>query len=533
MTSPSPTVDPRYRPPVGHLYKPKEAIERDTPAARQEQMEALRWARIHQAREDFCAFMEYCFEDSDTHQPVQMQWFHDEWVKALDEEEMVQIIAPRSHGKSTVIIARVIWELGRDPNLRIKIACEDQPAAVKRLSEIKRHIEINERVREVFPHLRKSDDNWSKTSMTVVRTLIDKDPSVEAQGVLGGATGGRCNILIGDDVVGMRTALTTPALRDAVKRSWNGGWMNLGALNCRVWTICTLYHRLDLNHEIMENGQWHTLFYAILDYASIWPDARNTEWLRQRRALIGPIEYARGFANKPQDESESPFRPEWLEFVQSVAVPPLDELEIYLSFDVATEIAEKNDFTFGTVLGIHQKSETVFVLDAEQRKVTRSKQSKWVYDWYMTWRPSKILIESIGNDLALWVLNDYPALDGIVERVKNLSTKGSKLQRLTAVTPFFDRGSVVFLDHLDPDSPKFKTERGNLVEQLLDFGIAAHDDGVDSLTQGLDAARYYSLDRWAARGATLIGRASSGDATRRTEEENHDDEDEETDRRFR
>jgi len=525
MTPSTDTIDSRYRRPVGHLAKPGPTIPADTPAGQESRMEALRWARILHARENFGAFMEYCIEDSEIGGPVTLQWFHDEWIEALDNDPLVLIIAPRAHGKSALIIARVVWELGRNPNLRIKLACEDQVAAVKRLGEIKRHIEKNPRVREVFPNLRPGDtDVWSKTQITVQRTLIDKEPSVEAQGILGGATGSRCDLLIGDDVVGRRNALTTPALRKAVKQAWYSDWLNLGGPECRVWVICTLWHREDLSHELMASDQWKTCFYAVDDYKSIWPARRNSEWLRVKRYTIGPTEYARGFQNKPQDESESPVHPDWIEFVSSKALPPLDELEIYLSYDVATELAEHNDFTAETVIAIHQSSETVFVLDAEQRKITRAKQSSWVQASYQRWRPSRILIESIGNDLAQWLLNDAPALEGVVERVKNLTTKGNKLQRLTAITPFLERGHVVFLDHLNPDSKAFKPERGNIIEQLLDFGIAAHDDLVDSLSQNLDAARYYALDRWAARGATLMGRATSGDVKRRPEESDDDEE---------
>lgn len=491
-------------------------------------MEALRWARILRAREDFGAFMEYCIEDSEIGGPVTLQWFHDEWVEALDSDQHVIIIAPRAHGKSALIIARVVWELGRNPNLRIKLACEDQVAAVKRLGEIKKHIEKNPRVREVFPYLQPGDSEvWAKTQITVRRTLIDKEPSVEAQGILGGATGSRCDLLIGDDVVGRRNALTTPALRSSVKQAWYSDWMLLGGPECRVWVICTLWHREDLSHELMANDQWKTCFYAIDGYKSIWSARRSSEWLRGKRYIIGATEYARGFANKPQDESESPVHPDWIEFVRPEAMPPLDELEIYSSYDVATELGERNDFTAEVIIAIHQSSETVFVSDAEQRKISRAKQSSWVQASALRWRPSRILIESIGNDLAQWVLNDAPWLMGLIERVKNLTTKGNKLQRLTAVTPFLERGHVVFLNHLDPEDPDFDPSRGNLVEQLLDFGITGLDDLCDSLTQVLDAARYYALDRWAARGAMLMGRATSGSTTRREELDDEEIDDEE------
>jgi len=68
-----------------------------------------------------------------------MQWYHDEWSKAMDDHDRLLIIGPRHHGKSTIIVGRALWELGRNPNLRIIIGCAGDVAAQKRLGEAKKH----------------------------------------------------------------------------------------------------------------------------------------------------------------------------------------------------------------------------------------------------------------------------------------------------------------------------------------------------------------------------------------------------------
>ena len=116
--------------------------------------------RIQQARKDPNAFIEYCFEDkngplkqAELHRVWQSEIAHPVWNPTGNVRAM--IIAPRDHGKTTQIpVGRALWEIGNDPNLRIKIACQSDRKAVERLFEITDHMERNERVKKVFPHLK-------------------------------------------------------------------------------------------------------------------------------------------------------------------------------------------------------------------------------------------------------------------------------------------------------------------------------------------------------------------------------------------
>jgi predicted phage terminase large subunit-like protein len=208
-----------------------------------DRLDALHAAHVRLARTDFGAFMEYVFVD-DSGRGFSQQWFHDEWADGMDRHDRLLIICCRDTGKTTQVVGRAIWELGRNPDLRIKIVCASDGKAKERLFEIVQHIEQNPRVREVFPNLEPAErGSWSKHQIVVRRNAMHRDASVEALGIGSTATGGRADLLIADDVVDRRNALEMPAMREGIKQAWKSDWTNLLEPGGRIWYICTLWHK--------------------------------------------------------------------------------------------------------------------------------------------------------------------------------------------------------------------------------------------------------------------------------------------------
>ena len=60
-------------------------------------------------------------------------------------------LAPRGFGKSTLLtVARAVFEIIQDPNIRILIASKTEGFAETILREVKHHFEVNDRLRELF-----------------------------------------------------------------------------------------------------------------------------------------------------------------------------------------------------------------------------------------------------------------------------------------------------------------------------------------------------------------------------------------------
>jgi len=259
-------VHPDYRPPQPHLFR-LDDVDRfripDDDALTHAELSriaaAVKEYRLRQARESFPAFLEYVFRDEDSDPgapvPVTVQWYQEQWSHAMDTIDRLVIIAPRGHAKSTTAVARVLFELGRSPDLRIKVVGPSDGRAMERLFEIKQHIEHNPRLREVFPHLRRppgQDTEFSKHKIIIPRKAMHRDASVEALGITATVTGGRADLILADDVVDRRNAIQMPAMREAIKQAWHSDWMQLLAPNARVWYLATPWHRCLVDGEMVE-----------------------------------------------------------------------------------------------------------------------------------------------------------------------------------------------------------------------------------------------------------------------------------------
>ncbi len=113
-----------------------------------------------------------------------------------DVKSTVLFHVPRGHGKSSQILGRILWELGRNPNHKIKIVCETDDNARKRVIFLQQQILHNKHLHLLFPHLKPADSGlWNNLQLYVKRDIISVDPSIEGCGILSSSTGGRATIL--------------------------------------------------------------------------------------------------------------------------------------------------------------------------------------------------------------------------------------------------------------------------------------------------------------------------------------------------
>jgi len=287
------------------------------------------------------------------------QWFHKEWHYCIDTHQYILIISPRDHGKSSQIsVARVLFELGRNPDLRIKVVSQSDPRAANILSEITDHILHNKRLHAVFPKLKPAKGKpWTQHKVYVQREIISKDPSVESLGILSTATGARADLIIFDDVVDFRNAIQNPKLRDVVKEAFFSVWVNLLEPEGRLVYICTLWHRDDLSHALMAMDAYHTIFYSIPEgsFEPIWPSKWPEEMLRRRCEEIGKREFDRSFRNIALSSEDTLFKDEFIEACFVDAVAPPKGLKTFAGVDLAAGKGKKAKFNVLFTIAVDRK----------------------------------------------------------------------------------------------------------------------------------------------------------------------------------
>lgn len=131
------------------------------------------------------------------------------------------VIAPDivTHNSTQIHRWRVLWELGKNPNLRVLLLSATSQLPEKILSGIKADIEHNAFVQAVFPHLRpgrkRGQQSWSGTTIHLDRQDNLTDPSIECAGLSTKILGSRKDLIVIDDLLNVENTLT-PYMRKQV-----------------------------------------------------------------------------------------------------------------------------------------------------------------------------------------------------------------------------------------------------------------------------------------------------------------------------
>lgn len=243
---------------------------------------------------------------------------HDRAQDFMSDHDDCYIELHRGIGKTTQVSAgRAVYEIGRNPDIRIKIVQQNDMEAKKTVAYAKHLIETD-RYRKVFPHIQPDPELWGSEQFSVRRNKFFRDATMEAKGIFGRA-GGRADILIPDDICDLRNAIQQPALREQVKEAWSTNWLPMLDMSAerapRTWKVGTCYHVSDITADWRAYHAEHgsLLRVPVVDFRSPWGEVFTPEVLRTRREIMGPVAYGRAFELNPISSDVLVFEARWLD----------------------------------------------------------------------------------------------------------------------------------------------------------------------------------------------------------------------------
>lgn len=239
---------------------------------------------------------------------------HREIQQHLTDSDNPSVTTHRGAGKTDqVSIGRTAWEIGRNPDIRVKCVKNVDTEAAK-ITDATRRIIDSPKFREVFPNCIPDRNHWTGQSFRVQRQAVgEKEPTYQAYGVLSTATGGRADLLIYDDICDAKNTIQEPAKRESVRVAYQNTFQPMLVKGGRCWRVYTPYHIADITADWEKNPHIQTLSRPVLNFRSPWPEEFPADRLHLILEDIGPIAFARAYELKRITDQDILVRREWLQ----------------------------------------------------------------------------------------------------------------------------------------------------------------------------------------------------------------------------
>lgn len=455
------------------------------------------------------------------------------WWNRQDAKSHQILLLPRDHMKSALIAYRTVWELTKDPTLRILFISSTSNLATKQLKFIK-DILTSDTYRLFWPDMVEQEEmkreKWTEREISVDHPARKeeaiRDPSVFTAGLTTNIVGLHCDIAVLDDVVVAGNAYTEDG-REKTKEQY-GYLSSIETVNAREWTVGTRYHPKDLYNDLMEmrleqydelGNVKHTtpLFEVFGDGdvnkiavesvgngtgAFLWPKQQRPDgkWFGfdedilafKRSQYLNKVHFRAQYYNDPHDSDSSPISRDLFQYYEPSYLVQRNgrwtfkgaPINLFASIDFAYSTGKRADATSIVVVGVDGEN-NYYVLDIERFKTVKiSDYYKGILRLFEKWGFRKLRAEvSVAQKAIVEDLREnYIRKNGLslaVEEFRPTRWLGSKEERILAV-----------LEPRYANRQIWHYRGGNcqVLEEELIFTNPAHDDVKDALASAIDMA---------------------------------------------
>ncbi len=217
--------------------------------------------------EDFKKFRDKYFK-TETGELYETADFHEKWINsivdAIKHGKQQMILSPPRHGKTDLLIHFAVWQICKNPNIRIMWVGGNEDIAKNAVGGVLDHLENNEALNEdingpgiKFQPKVRSGKSWSSGQFTVgTRTITGiKSPTMVAVGKGGKILSRDCDLIIADDIEDHGTTIQ-PSAREQTRQWWTTTLSSRKEEHTGVVVIGSRQHPEDLYNFLLENPEF-------------------------------------------------------------------------------------------------------------------------------------------------------------------------------------------------------------------------------------------------------------------------------------
>lgn len=204
----------------------------------------------------------------------------------------------------------------------------------------------------------------------------------------------------------------------------------------------------------------------------LWPEKESYYLLMLQRIADGPAAFSSEKQNEPISDEDRLFSPEWIQYYEDEEI--LGKNLIAVGFVDPSLGKQGGDYSAIITLGADTNGQ-VYCLDADIARRHPDVIALDVIDKHKKFHYDKFGVEEVQfqeyfKDVLIQKANEL----GLSIPIKGIKVHKDKILRIQSLQPEIKNGTV-----------KFKREQKLLIEQLINFPSADHDDGPDALDGAL------------------------------------------------
>jgi phage terminase large subunit-like protein len=449
-----------------------------------------------------------------------------QWTSSKVSSHFLTLL-PRDHMKSALVAFWTVWQLTKDPTLKILYISSTSPLAVKQLKFMK-DILTSDIYRLYWPEMVNQEEalreKWTEREISVDHPLRKKESIREASIFTAGLTtnivGLHCDICVMDDVV-TETNAYDDISRDKVRTQYSY-LSSVETTNAREWVVGTRYHPEDLYSDLIQmevpdyndDGEiiGHKPLFDIIEQpvesagdgtgVFLWPRQQRFDgkWFGfdakilafKKSQYLNPVKFRAQYYNDPHSSDSSPIQRDRFQYYDTNFLHRKDgkwffrgnRLNVVAAVDFAYTTGKKSDFTSIVVVGVDNET-NYYVLDIERFKTDKiSEYFNRILKLHEKWGFYKIRAEITAAQSVIVkdLKESYIRPLGIslsIDEYRPSKIQGSKDERIMA---------ALEPKYANQQMWHFHSGNTQILEEELLSRNPSHDDVKDALAAAVDLA---------------------------------------------